>query len=358
MNRAGRYLAGVLAAMLLAPAIGMVAAPYETTSVMEHRVLRAPPSLPRSAGGWAAFPRALDDWFADHFAWRGVLVKAAFWLQAKAGLRPAGSLQVVRGKGDWLLLYPGLLAATGGETSPASAARYGAFVCDVQRTARAHGAAFLFAPAPANVEIYPEAVPDWIPRGSPNQPDLVLSAARACGAATLDLRPAMRAAKAGERLYQHHDSHWTNAGALVAFNGVARAFGQPWTIDPARLGWRLAKPFDSDLVRLAGAVDLPQELAPEPPEGPDLAPESGRLPDIPHGVYPPPFIVQGGRPGPTVLIIGDSYAADFVEQYFRRSGVTLAWIHQADCGFDRRIFDRAKPDFVVLMPAARLESCR
>ena len=357
MNGAGRYLAVFLAAMLAGPAIGMLAAPRETTSVMEHRVLAAPLSAPRGFAQWAAFPRALDAWFADHFAWRGALVKIAFQLQAKVGLRPPGSLQVVRGQGDWLLRYQGLLAATGGETSPVSATRYGAFVCEVQREARARGAAFLFAPAPANVEIYPEALPDWIVRASPNQPDLVLKAARACGAATLDLRPAMRAAKGGEILYHHHDSHWTNAGALVAFNGVARALGQPWTIEAATLHWRPAKPADSDLVRLAGAFDLPQELAPEPPEGPHVAPESGRMPDLARGGYPPPFVALGRRAHPAVLIVGDSYAADFVEQYFRKAGVTLAWIHQADCGFDRRIFDRVRPDFVVLMPAARLESC-
>lgn len=357
MDGSLRYLAAGLIGLLLAPAVGMLAAPYETRSVIERRVLNPPPPWPASARQWFALPRAMDVWFADHFAWRGALVRAAFATQAKLGLRSAGSWQVVRGKGDWLLLYQGLLAATGGETSQTLAAAYGAFVCDVQRDARAHGAAFLFAPAPANVEIYPEAAPDWIPHGSPNQSDLVLQAASACGARTLDLRPAMRALRSSELLYQHHDSHWTNAGALAAFNGVARALGQPWAIDPRTLGWRAAKPFDSDLVRLAAAFDLPQELVPEPPEGPDLAPVAGRLNDIPHGAYPAPFLIPGRRPRPRVLLVGDSYAADFIEQYFRRAGVTLAWIHQADCRFDRRIFDRVHPDIVVLMPAARLEFC-
>ena len=56
-------------------------------------------------------------------------------------------------------------------------------------------------------------------------------------------------------------------------------------------------------------------------------------------------------------MIGDSYTADFWPQYFQRAGVSLGWIHQAECGFDRRIFDRVKPDIVILAPASRLESC-
>jgi hypothetical protein len=359
MSRGRRLLAAVLLAMLAAPALGMLAAPYETQSVMERRRLAPPPSVPADARGWAALPRRLDAWFADHFAWRGPLVRTAFVLEARLGLRASGGLQVVRGKGDWLLLQEGLMAAAGAQTDPASARRYAAFVCGVQQEARARGARFLFAPAPATLEVYPEAAPDWLQLRRPTQPQRVLDAARACGAATLDLRPAMLAAKAGETLYQHHDSHWTNAGALVAFNAVAGALGEEgWAIDPASLGWRPGKPFDSDLVRLAGAFDLPQELAPEPPEGPSVAPETGRMPDLGRAPYPPPFLAPGARAHPVVLVIGDSYTADFWPPYFRRAGVTLAWSNQAECRFDRRIYDRVKPDVVVLAPVSRLETCR
>jgi hypothetical protein len=111
-------------------------------------------------------------------------------------------------------------------------------------------------------------------------------------------------------------------------------------------------------VRLAGAFDLPQELAPEPPEGPSVAPETGRMPDLARSPYPAPFLAPAARLHPTVLVIGDSYTADFWPQYFRRAGVTLAWINQADCRFDRRIYDRIKPDIVVLAPTSRLEACR
>ncbi|MDB5458527.1 MAG: hypothetical protein JWO72_268, partial [Caulobacteraceae bacterium] len=217
---------------------------------------------------------------------------------------------------------------------------------------------FLFAPAPGPAEIYPEAVPDWVPKGAPTQPELVLRAARACGSVPLDLRPAMQAAKGHGALYQHHDSHWTNIGALAAYNGVMRALDLPWSIDPGAIRWRQVPAAESDLVRLSGAVGLPAELLPQPPEGPDSRPTDGGLDDLDHGVYPPAFLVAGTRPGGPVLIIGDSYASDFMAQYFRRAGVGLAWIHQADCRFDRRIFDRVRPRAVILMPASREAACR
>jgi hypothetical protein len=74
--------------------------------------------------------------------------------------------------------------------------------------------------------------------------------------------------------------------------------------------------------------------------------------------YPAPFLAPGAAPRPVVLVIGDSYTADFMGQYFRRVGATWAWAHAAECRFDRRILDRVKPDVVVLMPVSRLESCR
>ena len=358
MSLGRRYLALVVLAALAVPSLGMLLAPYERESARERRVLAPVPSWPADAKAWALLPRRIDPWFADHFAWRGQLVTASFTLQASAGLRSSGGLQVLRGKDDWLLLYSGLLGVTGGEVRADVAERYAAFVCGLRDDARSHGARFLFAPAPSTAEIYPEALPDWVARRSPTQPDLVLRAVRGCGVDAVDLRPAMLAAKQTAKLYQHHDSHWTNAGALVAFNGMARALGQPWTIAPNTMNWRPGKPLDSDLVRLDGAFDLPQELAPEPPEGPDMAPGIGRFSDLQTSPYPAPFLETNRAPRPLVLVIGDSYTADFMRQYFRRAGVSWAWANQAECRFDRRILDRVKPDIVVLMPASRLESCR
>jgi hypothetical protein len=122
--------------------------------------------------------------------------------------------------------------------------------------------------------------------------------------------------------------------------------------------WRPVPAPQSDLVRLSGALDHVPEAVPEPPEGPDSRPTGGGLDDLEHGINPPAFLIPGARPGRPLLIVGDSYTSDFMPQYFRRSGPALAWIHQDECRFDRRILDRIHPAYVVLAPADRQEICR
>ncbi|MEI9892233.1 MAG: hypothetical protein WDN45_18835 [Caulobacteraceae bacterium] len=336
----------------------MLAAPYQTQSAPEHRMLAPWPAAPAGPRAAALLPRAVDAWFADHFAWRGPLVEASFLAQTRAGLKSGAGQQVIRGKDDWLLLYSGLLGVTGGEVRPDVARRYAAFVCQLQAETRARGARFLFAPAPSTAEIYPGS-----PARLDSEGDAYPARPRLAGRAGLrgaDARPAASSdrGQAGAEALPAPRQHWTNAGALVAFDGIAAALGQPWSIDAASLGWRPGKPVDSDLVRLGGAFGLPPELTPEPPQGPDAAPGKGLDKDLEISPYPPPFFQPAPTAHPVILVIGDSYAADFMGQYFRRAGVSWAWSHQAECRFDRRIFDRVKPDFVVLAPASRLESCR
>jgi hypothetical protein len=355
MNRGRRYLAAIVLAMLVAPTLGMLVAPYEIRSVMERRVLAPPPSAPADARDWVLLPRRLDSWFGDHFAWRGALVRASLNLEAAAGLKPRGGLQVVEGRDGWLLLYPGLLSLTGAEARPAAAARYGAFACDLAGAARSRRETFLFAPAPGPAEIYPEVLPAWLPKGAPTQTDLVLSAARSCGVEPLDLRPAMRAAKPSAQLYQRRDSHWTERGALVAFNAVANRLGRPWTLDPNALPWGSAVRTDSDLARLSGEVGDPGERLEVLPAAPETP---GAVGDLPHGIYPPAFQTVPPRPSASVLIVGDSYAGEYMSPLFWRAGVSLTWVHQAECRFDRRILDRQRFDVVLLMPSSRFMECR
>jgi hypothetical protein len=354
MSRGRRYLAAALLAMLAAPALGMLAAPYETRSVLERRVLAAPPSPPATARDWVLLPRRLDAWFADHFAWRGAMVRVALNLDTATGLKPRGGLQVVQGKDGWLLLYPGLLELTGGQTRPAPAERYGTFACDLAQAARARGSTFLFAPAPGPAEIYPEILPDWVPRGAPTQTDLVLQAAHACGVEPLDLRPILRAAKPSAQLYQRRDSHWTERGAMVAFNAVANRLGEPWALDPKALPWQATVRTDSDLDRLSGDVGSAGERL----DGlPPAAEVPGTVGDLPHGNYPPAFQTLPPQPSASVLIVGDSYTGEYMSPLFLRAGVALTWIHQAECRFDRRILDRQRFDVVLLMPSSRFAEC-
>jgi hypothetical protein len=43
--------------------------------------------------------------------------------------------------------------------------------------------------------------------------------------------------------------------------------------------------------------------------------------------------------------------------YFASAVGRFAWIHQQWCGFDWRVFDVVKPDYVIVMPADRWAAC-
>jgi hypothetical protein len=355
MRRGRRHLAALILAMLAIPALGLGLAPYETRSVMERRVLAPAPGLPADARGWVLFPRRLDAWFTDHFAWRGPMVRASLDVQGALKLKPKGAREVVEGRDGRLLLYVGLPGLIGDRTDPAAARRYADFVCGLAKAVRAKGAVFLFAPAPGAPEIYPEALPDWLLLRAPTQPDLVLQAVRGCGVDPLDLRPVMRAAKPTAELYQRRDSHWTERGALVAYDAIASRLGEPWSLDPKALPWSVAVKTDPDLERLAGLVGGPGERLEALPQPPQTADAVG---DLPHGVYPPAFQTLPPQPRARILVIGDSYASDYLPPLFWQAGVAMAWIHQDECRFDRRVLDRLRFDVVLLAPSSRFEDCR
>jgi hypothetical protein len=67
--------------------------------------------------------------------------------------------------------------------------------------------------------------------------------------------------------------------------------------------------------------------------------------------------VERAAPGPTVLIIGDSYTADFFPSLIAERVGRMVWIHMDGCGFDWRVVEAEAPDYVLLLPAERNAMC-
>ena len=354
-----RWLAPLVAVALMAPSVGMLFTAAKSKSTAENRMLAAPLVWPADLAGWRALPRQVDAYLSDHFAFRQALTAASNELHWRLG----GQLdrgQVLRGKDDRLFLRDNLPTVTGGVVNAAAVKDYGRFVCDLHARLQARAIPMLFSMAPSPAVIYPEALPDWVPRGRPSAYDLILARTRACGVTSVDLRPPLLAAKPSGSIYFHRDSHWTPKGALIAYNALAEAANRPdWRIPPDQLVWRRAPEQNQDLALLAGTIHLPAKMM----DAPDLTARTASLDPRPingvddHGARPS-FIDDSGHPGPTVLIIGDSYTSDFLPPYFARSAGRLAWVHQQGCGFDGRVFDLIKPDYVILMPVDRAASCK
>jgi alginate O-acetyltransferase complex protein AlgJ len=359
MPAAQRWLAPVILAALLAPSLGMLFAHPQLSSTLEKRLLAPPPAWPSGPAGWLAFPRAADAYLQDHFAFRSFLTTQGNRLRWRLGAQVGGG-PVVRGRGDWLFLRDSLLLVTGGETQRESARDYANFVCGVDRRLRARGAPLVFSMAPSPATIYPEALPAWVPRGRPSSYDLILDRVRGCGVNAVDLRPPLLAAKPGGSIYYHRDTHWTDKGALIAYNRLVQAMGRPdWVVRAGLVTWRRQPEDRADLAALAGLNDL------QPPEmtTPEVASSGRPLTRVPvEGLADPmhlgAFVEQTGHPGPTVLVIGDSFSADFLPAYFAAHVGRFAWIHHQWCGFDWNVFDAVRPDYVVLMPTDRWGGCR
>jgi alginate O-acetyltransferase complex protein AlgJ len=357
MTPARRPLALALILALVLPASLMIAAPRETVSRVENRVLAPAPAWPASAAQWRALPRSLDAYLADHFAFRQPLVLANMRLQKKLGGR-AGVAEAVEGRDGWLFLSDGLLQSTGRVLEPAQADDYAAYACGIAERLRGRSR-LLVTLVPSPGEIYPEHAPAWAgPARRPTDYDRVLAGVRACGAPALDLRPALIAAKPQGRLYHMTDSHWTPRGALAGYDAIAAALGHAdWVLPAQRSAWPTVSLSDGDLLRLARQEPRPETVAVHDwihlPPGARQAPIEGLTARMGR-----PFVVETDHAGPTVLVVGDSFTIDSLPPLFARFAGKVAWVHQDECAFDWRIVERLKPDYVLLAASEREARCR
>ena len=354
-----RWLAPAFIAVLMVPSLGMLFTRRQAQSVIEKRMLAPTPAWPTGVGGWLELPRRLDDYLNDHFAFRPFLTAQGNQLRWRLGGQLNGGA-VLRGSGDWLFLQDNLPNVTGGLVRRDTVKTYASFVCDMNRRLSARGTRMVFSMAPSPAAIYPESLPAWVPRGRPTAYDLILERTNACGVASVDLRPALLAAKAGGSLYYHRDTHWTEKGALIAYDALVRALGKPdWVVTADRLTWRRGPEDRADLAAMSGL----STLRPLMMDIPDLSAldkgvERTPIPGLVASGVPAGFIERTGREGPTVLVIGDSYSADFLSPYFVAHAGRFAWVHHQWCRFDWNVFDVVKPDYVILMPADRWAACK
>ena len=87
----------------------------------------------------------------------------------------------------------------------------------------ARGIAYVVAAVPEKFTIYPEYLPAWVVRSTqPSPHDRVVAALAKSGIVLLDLRPALLAAKARDRVYYKTDSHWNYNGAVVGYDAIMR----------------------------------------------------------------------------------------------------------------------------------------
>jgi alginate O-acetyltransferase complex protein AlgJ len=349
----------VLALGLFAiPMVAQVLERHESISGEEARVLSAAPAMPHTLGEWSALPRALDRFLADHFGLRTQLVRAHGILRY-AVLLPT-DLRVVIGRDKWLFLNGDLTIeqATGRVLRTAAIEQFAGFAQGLHARLRERNARLLVAIPPNGATINRARLPAWAAdKPAVSEYDLMMKALASRRVPAVDLRPPLLEANSVHPVYRRTDTHWNKLGALVAYNAAVGALAQPdWVIDPRRVLRGFEPVPGGDLARLlAVSDDVEDEDAKidlssyRPPAAQvsalDTQSESGGV------------LVETGREGPTVLVIGDSFTQGFWQDYFALRAGRYLWMHHEQCRFAMSVVESHMPDIVILAPTERLMFC-
>ena len=81
--------------------------------------------------------------------------------------------------------------------------------------------------------------------------------------------------------------------------------------------------------------------------------EKELLTSDPYGDY----VQTSGRPGPTIMIIGNSFTGAHFEPMLLQHAGRVVWLSHQHCGFDWAAIDRFRPDEVWWMPNERFLVC-
>ncbi len=353
LNRSRRYF-GLLALLLIATplVVGLVAPDSPATVLKEGRRLAPAPRLPATGADWLALPAALDAWLRDHFGLRDALIRAHKDLTKP--MLGHGDDSVLVGR-DGRMFYLGEEAvrqSAGLVVRDQRVADAVDLIAAMNADLERRGIRFLVASPPNAATVYQDDLPDWAQnRGKRTEYDLFMQGLAARGINAIDLRPVLAKARSEGTAYLRHDSHWTARGALAAYNAVVASDGHSdWRLDPATTLSALSAHKGGDLARLLGVQEAANEEAEELtlPQG-----EKTLLTADPYGDY----VQTSGRPGPTVMIIGDLFTGAHLEPMLLQHVGRVVWFASDHCGFDWSAIDRFRPDEVWWMPNERFLIC-
>ena len=354
LSRHRRYFALLSFALMALPLVIGIFSPDSPASVLkEGRKLAPAPSAPESLEGLAALPKQVDAFLKDHFGLRGRLIR--LYTDLTKPLLAKGNGAVLIGRdGRFFYLGEEMVRQSAGLVMRDQSVSDAADMLSAMNDALARrGIRFLVAVPPNSSTIYPDDLPVWARNGGkPTEYDLFLKDLTARGVKAVDLRPILRQEREQGPVYRMFDSHWNVRGAVAGFNAVAEAAGHPgWMLDPAAALGPRATVKGGDVARLLGVEDSVTEMS-----------ESLALPAGTRELLEPAasldYVETSGRPGPTIMVIGDSFTMDFFGPMLLQHAGRVIWLHHEYCGFDWKWIDELRPDEVWWAPVERFLICR
>ena len=353
LKRHRRYFAVLAFGLLATPlVVGLVRPDSPELILKEGRLLAPAPKAPLSWDALRAFPGEADAYLKDHFGLRETMIHTHRDLSHPVLY---GNEQVLIGR-DGRMFYLGrdmVRQSAGLVLRDERVAEAADMLAEMRDALKRRGVGFLVAVPPNSSTIYQDDLPLWAQKqGRTTEYDVLLADLKARGVKAVDLRPVMEKARSDAKAYLMHDTHWTARSAVLAFNAIAEADGHPdWRLDPDS---SIAPPSErkgGDVARIIGAEDQVSEVVQElalPPGGTsqDLSP--GPMAD---------WVLTSGRPGPTIMVIGDSFTASYFPPMLAEHVGRAIWLNHRECGFDWSWIDKLKPDEVWWTPTERFLVC-
>jgi alginate O-acetyltransferase complex protein AlgJ len=350
LSRHRRFLALPAALLLAAPLL--FTSPKANLSSDELRVLATAPPFPQTMIDAMNLPEQIDAWLQDHFGLRRVFIHA-YAILTQLVLRSGNTSVFIGRKGamfcrldDAIRQSAGLIRRDEQVTETVN------LLSEIKTVLSFQGVPLVVASPPNAATIYGDYLPRWGRNlGQATEQDLFVSALVARGITTVDLRPVLREARLSGKVYFLHNTHWTARGAVAAFNAIAKvASHADWQVNVDTALGPTTIITGGDLARMAGIngdVTEPDQLLALPPGRREtLGSESDQI-----------YSVTIDRPGPTILIIGDSFAQPLMPMLAEHAGRVIWMFHQW-CGFDWKRVEELKPDEVWWLPTERYMLCR
>jgi hypothetical protein len=352
LARHRRYFA-VLAFLLMATplVVGLVRPDRPEAILKEGRLLAPAPQAPLSLAALRSFPAEADAYLKDHFGLRERMIHAHRDLSHPLVY---GDEKVLVGR-DGRMFYLGrnmVQQSAGLVLRDEKVAEAADMLSGIREALAKRGASLIVAVAPNSSTIYQDDLPLWAQKqGRKTEYDVLFEDLAARGVKAVDLRPPLDKARAKVDAYLMHDSHWTARSAVIAFNAIAEADGHPgWTLDPDASIGPPSERKGGDVARIMGVEDEVTETVRE------LALPSGKVENLEAGPMPDHMLVSD-RPGPTVMVIGDSFTAAYFPPMLLEHAGRAIWINHRQCGFDWGLVEKFQPDEVWWVPTERFIVC-
>lgn len=204
---------------------------FPAVASVENRVPAAlPPLDPRLLD---AYPAKYEDYFNDHFRWRGRFQRFNAGLQSLTNGRSPLPDLVVIGTNDWYYKGGLQLDIYRGKRrfSPSELTQVVTELVRRRDSVLAAGGTYLFAVAPLKHHVYPQHLPYYVRPLNPNHATLQLySALDAAGVAYTNLHAALATyadTASAEDLYYRTDHHWTVKAGVVATGAILQRIALP-----------------------------------------------------------------------------------------------------------------------------------